>query len=61
MSRQDPMTRWNLFLPDSMIEKVKAVADSKNCSASYVVRTAVSKYLDALARAEAVRAAQTTK
>lgn len=51
--------RWNLFMPEDLLEQIKALADRKDVAASDVVRTACEKYLAAVKRAEeAARAAQ---
>jgi metal-responsive CopG/Arc/MetJ family transcriptional regulator len=46
------MKRWNLFLPQDLLDEVKAYAARKDVTAADVVRTACEKYLAAVKRAE---------
>lgn len=46
------MKRWNLFLPEELINEVKELAKRKDVPAADVVRTACEKYLAAVKRAE---------
>jgi metal-responsive CopG/Arc/MetJ family transcriptional regulator len=47
--------RWNLFLPPELLDEVRVLAGRKGVAASDVVRTAVSKYLAAVRKAEETR------
>lgn len=46
------MKRWNLFLPDELIDQLKNLAEKRGVSAADVVRTACEKYLAAVKKAE---------
>ena len=48
--------RWNLFMPEELLEQIKTLADRKNVPAADVVRIACEKYLAAVKRAEEARA-----
>ena len=48
--------RWNLFMPEDLLEQIKHLADRKNVPAADVVRIACEKYLAAVKRAEEARA-----
>ncbi len=45
------MTRWNLFLPQETLEKVKNLAAKKGIPASEMVRIALEKYVAAVEKA----------
>lgn len=45
------MKRWNLFLPDELLEKTKKTAEKRGVPASEMVRIALEKYLAALEKA----------
>lgn len=51
------MKRWNLFLPEELIEEIKELAKRKDVPAADVVRTACEKYLAAVKRAEEAKSA----
>ena len=40
-----PQTRRNLFLPDALLENIKAIAAHKKVSYSEVIRQALSAYV----------------
>ena len=42
------MKRWNLFLPDETLEKIKVLAAKKGIPASELVRHTLEKYLAAV-------------
>ena len=46
------LRRRNLFLPDSLMEEAKRLADRKGVTMAEIVRTALEKYLQAVKRAE---------
>jgi metal-responsive CopG/Arc/MetJ family transcriptional regulator len=53
------MKRWNVFLPEELIDQVKELAKKRDVPAADVVRTACEKYLAAVKKAEeAAKAAQ---
>ena len=52
------MKRWNLFLPPALLADIKRLAARSQKPASLVVRTALEKYLLAVAKAEAAAKAQ---
>ena len=45
------MKRWNLFLPQDTLEKVKNLAAKKGIPASELVRIALEKYVAAVEKA----------
>jgi predicted DNA binding CopG/RHH family protein len=45
------MKRWNLFLPQETLEKVKNLAAKKGIPASEMVRIALEKYVAAVEKA----------
>jgi predicted DNA-binding protein len=47
--------RWNVFLPEDLLDRTKDLAERKGVSAATIVRTAVEKYLQAVQRAEEAR------
>ncbi len=49
------MRRRNMYLPEDLMEEVKALADRKGLTMTDVVRTALEKYLQAVKKAEAAR------
>lgn len=51
------MKRWNLFLPQDLLEQIKEYAHRKDATAAEVVRVACEKYLAAVKRAEETHAA----
>lgn len=54
------MKRWNVFLPEELIDQVKELAKKRDVPAADVVRTACEKYLAAVKKAEeAAKSAQT--
>jgi len=51
------MKRWNVFLPNDLLEAIKACAAKNDVAAAEVVRVACEKYLAAVRRAEAANGA----
>jgi hypothetical protein len=49
------LRRRNLFLPDSLMDEAKRLADRKGVPMAEIVRTALEKYLQAVKRAEEAR------
>lgn len=45
------MKRWNLFLPDELLDKVKVLAAKKGVPASELVRVTLEKYVAAVEKA----------
>jgi len=54
----EEMKRWNLFLPPALLTDIKRLAARSQKPASLVVRTALEKYLLAVAKADAAAKAQ---
>lgn len=51
------MRRRNMYLPEDLMDEVKALADRKGLTMTDVVRTALEKYLAAVKKAEAAKEA----
>lgn len=47
------MKRWNLFLPEELIEKYKKMATKKGISSAEMARIAMDKYAQAVEKAKA--------
>jgi predicted DNA-binding protein len=45
------MKRWNLFLPQETLDKIKVLAAKKGIPASEMVRIALEKYVAAVEKA----------
>jgi predicted DNA-binding protein len=48
--------RWNLFMPEELLEQLRELAERKHVTSADIVRTACEKYLAAVKRAEEARA-----
>ena len=46
------MKRWNLFLPEELIEKYKKMATQKGVSSAEMARIAMEKYAQAVEKAQ---------
>lgn len=46
------MKRWNLYLPEDLIEKYRVLAAQKGVSSAEMARIAMEKYYQALERAK---------
>jgi len=46
------MKRWNLYLPEELIEKYRVLATQKGVSSAEMARIAMEKYYQALERAK---------
>ena len=46
------MKRWNLYLPEELIEKYRVLATQKGVSSAEMARIAMEKYYQALERAQ---------
>jgi len=49
------MIRWNVYITPELLEKTKGLAKKRGITTSDVIRTAVSKYLAAVQKAEEAR------
>ena len=47
------MKRWNLYLPEELIEKYRVLAAQKGVSSAEMARIAMEKYYQALEKAQA--------
>jgi hypothetical protein len=47
------MKRWNLYLPEELIEKYRVLATQKGVSSAEMARIAMEKYYQALEKAKA--------
>jgi hypothetical protein len=47
------MKRWNLYLPEDLIEKYRVLATQKGVSSAEMARIAMEKYYQALEKAKA--------
>jgi hypothetical protein len=46
------MKRWNLYLPEELIEKYRVLAAQKGVSSAEMARIAMEKYYQALEKAQ---------
>jgi predicted DNA-binding protein len=46
------MKRWNLYLPEELIEKYRVLASQKGVSSAEMARIAMEKYYQALEKAK---------